>query len=116
MNELKQFTDENSEQISYKDLAERVRDCVMFNNANEFMDDLECVNGSEYDLNENGEQEEDANMRDIYQMYIITEGGADYLKENTNEIVYYSEKANAYFWGITHWGTSWSGVFTTVLR
>lgn len=40
--------------------------------------------------------------------------GADYLKRNTNELVFYSEKMNLYFWGITHFGTSWDGVYTSI--
>lgn len=112
--EKKIITEENSEEVSYLELARRVGDCVMFNNAFQVLEDIECENGEQWYIDEETGEATDA--IEIYQTYAITESGADYLKRNTNELVYYSEKANLYFWGITHWGTSWSGVFTRILN
>lgn len=116
MNENKIITNENSEEVSYLELASRVGDCVMFNNAFQVLEDLECENGEEYHLNDEGEIDENSDPLEIYQTYCITSSGADYLKRKTNELVYYSEKANMYFWCITHFGTSWSIVFTNILK
>lgn len=47
---------------------------------------------------------------EIFQYYIISDCGAEYLKDRTNEIVFYIDELDMYLWGITHWGTSWDGV------
>lgn len=97
-------------QITYKELADRVGDMVLFNNVTEIDETLfdHTENGDMAVLDDNGEPTEE--YHEIYQYYAITEGGADYLKGNTSEIVFYSEKLNLYIWGITHFGTSWDGV------
>lgn len=50
---------------------------------------------------------------EIYQWYIVSDQGADILKE-INEIVYYNSELDMYLWGVTHWGTSWDHVLTDV--
>ena len=57
---------------------------------------------------------EEENMPEIYQYYIISEQGADILKDYTNEIVFYNDNLNMYVWGVTHWGTSWNYVLTDI--
>ena len=59
------------------------------------------------------EQEQDE-QPEIYQYYIISDNGADFLKRYTNEIVYYIETLDIYIWGITHWGTGWDYVLTDI--
>ena len=116
---------ETKEKISYDDLAKRVGDCILNN-------ELQAQLGGEYEFElENGEVDycykhdtkEECEAQDdqcdyesveVYQTYIIDAGGADYLKRKTNEIVYYCEKLELYLWGITHFGTSWTGVFTEI--
>lgn len=51
---------------------------------------------------------------EIFQYYIISDEGADILKRETNEIVYYNEELDMYVWGVTHWGTSWDHVLTDI--
>lgn len=51
---------------------------------------------------------------DIYQYYVISHNGAEILSDYTNEIVFYNEKLDMYVWGVTHWGTMWSGVLTDI--
>lgn len=64
---------------------------------------------------ESGEEEnEDGYLYDIYQYYIITAGGARFLEEYTDEIVFYNEDLDMYLWGITHFGTSWDYVLTDI--
>ena len=50
---------------------------------------------------------------EIYQTYHITSGGAEYLMNHTAELVSYDETLDAWLWHIGHFGTSWSGVYTT---
>ena len=51
---------------------------------------------------------------DVYQTYIISERGYDFLSRNTDEIVYYCEELDIYLCGITHFGTSWDYVLTNI--
>lgn len=60
------------------------------------------------------EEQEDSYNPDVYQWYIISDNGADILKTYTNEIVYYNEELDMYLWGVTHFGTSWSYVLTSI--
>ena len=50
----------------------------------------------------------------IFQDYIISESGYEFLKEYTDEIVFYNEELDLYIWGITHFGTAWDYVLTNV--
>jgi hypothetical protein len=59
------------------------------------------------------EEEQDDEL-EIFQYYIISDDGADILKRETNEIVYYNEELDMYVWGVTHWGTSWDHVLTDI--
>ena len=59
------------------------------------------------------EREQDE-QPEIYQHYIISDNGADFLKRYTNEIIYYIPVLDVYVWGVTHWGTSWDYVLTDI--
>lgn len=50
----------------------------------------------------------------IFQDYIISESGYEFLKDYTDEIVFYNEKLDLYIWGVTHFGTGWDYVLTDV--
>lgn len=67
----------------------------------------EIVNGLDYD-------DEYDEYVDIFQYYIISDNGADILKELTDEIVYYIPVLDIYVWGVTHYGTSWDYVLTDI--
>ena len=115
------------ETVNYRELARRVGDCILHNTihnttSNDF-GDWELWNGDDsycYKHEDKAECEKDEfntcqyESYDIYQEYIISENGADYLKRKTNEIVYYNERLDMYLWGITHFGTAWDGVYTTI--
>lgn len=60
------------------------------------------------------ELEEDAEQGEIFQYFIISDSGAEVLKNWTNEIVFYNEELDMYVWGVTHWGTSWDYVLTDI--
>ena len=57
-----------------------------------------------------GEQE---NQSEIFQYFIVSDNGAEILKE-VNEIVFYNEALDMYLWGVTHWGTGWDYVLTDI--
>lgn len=57
------------------------------------------------------EQHESENP-EIYQYYIVSDNGADIIKQYTNDPLYYIEFLDVYVWGVTHWGTSWDYVLT----
>lgn len=142
-------------QISYAELADKVKDSVLFNNHSEVDEfwyegfivsplmqerlDAESEEKRQYaleridastdesekaKLKEEYEQEEEQGYFDvsimdlcegcIYQTYAITPEGARFLFNHTTEIISYSEKLGLYLWHITHLGTSWSGVYTTL--
>ena len=45
----------------------------------------------------------------------ITEEAARIMKESGyDEIVYYSKELDMYIWGITHYGTSWKLMLTSI--
>lgn len=58
-------------------------------------------------------EEEQDYMDEIFQYYIVSDNGAEILKE-INEIVFYNEELDMYVWGVTHYGTSWSYVLTDI--
>lgn len=87
-------------------------------------DELEEENESspsqilENEINEINEQiEELENEQDdsieVFQWFIIDGWGAELL-QRINEVVYYNEKLDMYLWGVTHYGTSWDYVLTSV--
>lgn len=57
------------------------------------------------------EREQDEQC-EIYQYYIVSDSGADLIKEYTDDPVYYLPVLDCYIWGVTHYGTSWSYVLT----
>ena len=95
--------------VDYRTLA-KAFDAVMNNDIMSNTQDIgywEEYNGSEYDT-ENDE------YIDVFQYFIISEYGANILKDYTDEIVWYNDKLDMYVWGVTHWGTSWDYVLTDI--
>lgn len=87
--------------LDYKALAEIVGDCILNNTLrSETAEEWDIVTG-EFDSA-------------IYQDYIITEAGYSFLREYTDEIVFYNERLDIYVWGITHFETSWDYVLTDI--
>lgn len=73
----------------------------------------------ENEINEINEQiEELENEQDdgpeVFQWFIVDDWGARLLQQETNEIVYYNETLDMYLWGVTHYGTSWDYVLTSI--
>lgn len=92
--------------LDYLTLSKIVGDCIL---ANEL---LEYAGYENWDLY-SGDCADD-NYFEVFQYYIITESGAKFLEEYTDELVYYHYKLDMYLWGITHFGTSWDYVLTDV--
>lgn len=92
--------------LDYLTLSKIVGDCILSNEL------LEYTGYENWDLY-SGKLEDD-NYFEVYQYYIITEQGARFLEEYTNELVYYHERLDMYLWGITHFGTSWDYVLTDI--
>lgn len=72
----------------------------------------------ENEINEINEQIEELeneqdNEPEVFQWFIVDDWGARLLKE-INEIVYYNETLDMYLWGVTHYGTSWNYVLTSI--
>lgn len=87
-------------------------------------DELEEENESspsqilENEINEINEQIEELeneqdNAPEVFQWFIVDDWGAKLLQD-ISEIVYYNEKLDMYLWGVTHYGTSWDYVLTSI--
>lgn len=59
-------------------------------------------------------EEEQERQPDIFQYYIVSDNGAEIIKDYTNEILFYNEELDMYIWGVTHYGTSWDYVLTDI--
>ena len=87
-------------------------------------DELEEENESspsqilENEINEINEQIEELeneqdNDPEVFQWFSVDDWGAKLLQD-ISEIVYYNEKLDMYLWGVTHYGTSWDYVLTSI--
>ena len=73
----------------------------------------------ENEINEINEQIEELENEqneesEVFQWFIVDDWGARLLQQETNEIVYYNETLDMYLWGVTHYGTSWDYVLTSI--
>lgn len=59
------------------------------------------------------EREQDE-QPEIFQYLIVSDNGAEIIKEYTNDPLYYLPVIDCYVWGITHYGTSWDYVLTDI--
>lgn len=58
-------------------------------------------------------ENEQNDCQEVFQWFIVSDWGARLLQE-INEIVYYNETLDMYLWGVTHYGTSWDYVLTSI--
>jgi hypothetical protein len=87
--------------LDYKALAGILEDRILNNTIRaETMEDWELINGEFREM--------------VFQDYIISEYGYEFLQEYTDELVFYNEKLDIYVWAVTHFGTSWDYVLTDV--
>ena len=75
---------------------------------------LENIENEIDEINEQIEElEREQDDQEVFQWYIVDDGGARLLQD-INQIVYYNETLNIYLWGVTHYGTSWDYVLTSI--
>lgn len=68
-----------------------------------------------WELTNGVEENEYGDYLEVYQYYIVSDSGARFLEEYTDELVYYhQQQLDMYLWGITHFGTSWDYVLTDI--
>lgn len=91
--------------LSYANLFYDNDDMILCNNIANDWEDLELVNGSDYNENDDIYEE-------IYQYYIIDDSTAERLKNYTDEIIYYHNRLDIYILGVTHYGTNWHYVYS----
>ena len=58
------------------------------------------------------ENEQDE-IPEVYQWYIVSDNAKSIL-EDAEQIVYYDDELDIYVWGVTHFGTSWDYVLTSI--
>lgn len=97
---------DNTEEI--EELQEKIEELMLENEDDEHTEELEELQDRINEL-----EEEQDYTDDIFQYYIVSDNGAEILKE-INEIVFYNEVLDMYVWGVTHYGTSWSYVLTDI--
>lgn len=104
---------DNSEQID--ELQEQIDELEEKQEEVETQEEVDAIQEQIDGLQEqiDGLEEQDTEQ-EIYQYYIISDSGADILKRETNEIIFYNDELDMYVWGVTHWGTSWDYVLTNI--
>ena len=122
------YEDNNGNRYTYDEKEERIEE--LETKIREYEDTINEVMERDEDYEENHvyiamnenisrirediEALEDAHYEEIFQYFIISDNGAEILKDYTNEIVFYNESLDMYVWGVTHWGTSWDYVLTDI--
>lgn len=94
--------------LDYYTLSQIVGDSVLNNSI------FAYVGYENWELTNGVEENEYGDYLEVYQYYIISDSGARFLEEYTDELVYYHQQLDMYLWGITHFGTSWDYVLTDI--
>lgn len=97
---------DNSEEI--EELNEKISELMLDNDNDEHTEEIDELQERIEEL-----EEEQDDFPEIFQYYIVSDNGAEILKE-INEIVFYNDALDMYIWGVTHYGTSWSYVLTDI--
>lgn len=109
---------DNSEEVDA--LKEEITD---IENRLEFLTDEEIeeaqklqeeINSIQEQIEELEEEQERSYNQDIFQYFIVSDYGAEMIKQYTEDPLFYNETLDMYVWGITHYGTAWSYVLTDV--
>lgn len=77
-------------------------------------DDSEEYTAIQEQIEELEEEQERSYNQEIFQYYIVSDQGAEMIKQYTDDPLFYNETLDMYVWGITHYGTNWSYVLTDV--
>jgi len=103
---------EEIDSIMY-DISEMIDADESFENSEKHLAMVSKMEELQDKINELEEEQEDSYNEECYQYYIVSDNGAEILKE-INEIVFYNEELDMYVWGVTHYGTAWSYVLTNI--
>lgn len=74
----------------------------------------EEIDSVQEQIEELEEEQERLYNQEIFQYYIVSDQGAEMIKQYTDDPLFYNETLDMYVWGITHFGTSWGYVLTDV--
>lgn len=96
--------------ITYKELADRLDGMVLANGIAEYA----FNNCLDYEELSGSMDDENGDMKEFYQFFIVSESDAEYLARNTDETVLSFDYIDAYIWCIDHFGTSWEYVHVEV--
>jgi DNA repair exonuclease SbcCD ATPase subunit len=107
------YEDNNGNIYTYDEKEERIEEIEAQIEALEDEETEEAETEIE-ELKEEIEALNEAHYEDIYQYFIISDNGAEILKNWTDEIVMYNEELDMYVWCVTHYGTSWDYVLTDI--
>jgi hypothetical protein len=104
---------DNSDEID--DLQDRIDDLNWLITADSSKEDDERIQAQIDELQDKIDEltEAQETTPEIFQYYIVSNNGAEILKE-AGEIVFYNDTLDMYVWGVTHWGTSWDYVLTDI--
>lgn len=109
---------DNSEEVDA--LKEEITD---IENRLEFLTDEEIeeaqmlqeeIGSIQEQIEELEEEQERLYNQEIFQYYIVSDQGAEMIKQYTDDPLFYNGTLDMYVWGITHYGTAWSHVLTDV--
>ena len=103
--ELNSYEKENK-RLSYYNLFYKDENRLLCNEIVKDAEDLELIYGYDYD-------DENDCYDEIYQYYLIDESTAKRLGEY-GELIYYDNRLDLYVLGVTHYGTSWDYVLTSI--
>lgn len=95
---ISEYGIENGE-LDYKALAGIIGPYILNNSIRDNIEsewDVYCGDNEDYIMHE----------------YIISEAGAEFLKQYTDELVFYNGDADIYIWAVTHTNTAWHYVLT----
>ena len=110
--ELEEKRDElEDKQKDLEDDLEQVQE----SSKNNIIIELKKIENEIDNLNDQIEEleREQNDYQEVFQWFIVDDWGARLLQD-INQIVYYNETLDMYLWGVTHYGTSWSYVLTSI--
>ena len=111
IDELQEQIDELQEKLDDLEYNKDLDDCITGNIEQQENALQEQIDELQEQIDEL--QREQDEQPEIFQYYIVSDAGADLLKDY-GEIVYYIPALDIYVWGVTHYGTSWDYVLTDI--
>lgn len=60
------------------------------------------------------DEQEESESCEVFQYYIVSDGGAELIMDYNVGYLWYCESLDLYIWGVTHYGTAWDYVLTSI--